>query len=117
VAVYFPGRRQLDSRVPEHWLLAEASYKTTTQPVPNLKTGARRDHPPAPCSAKEHPHRAQVPELEVPKTIMLAELGCFDQARSLLSQTIAQLNERGLALFARSAPRRKVDRRKSDATR
>jgi hypothetical protein len=53
----------------------------------------------------------------VPKTIMLAELGCFDQARSLLSQTIAQLNERGLALFARSAPRRKVDRRKSDATR
>jgi class 3 adenylate cyclase/tetratricopeptide (TPR) repeat protein len=43
---------------------------------------------------------AYQPQLEVPKTIMLAELGRFDQARSLLSQTIAQLNERGLALFA-----------------
>ena len=31
---------------------------------------------------------------------MLAELGRFEQARSLLSETIAQLNERGLALFA-----------------
>jgi tetratricopeptide (TPR) repeat protein len=43
---------------------------------------------------------AYQPQLEVPKTIMLAELGRFDQARSLLSETIAQLNERGLALFA-----------------
>ena len=31
---------------------------------------------------------------------MLAELGRFDQARSLLGETIAQLNERGLALYA-----------------
>ena len=43
---------------------------------------------------------AYQPQLEVPRTIMLAELGRFEQARSLLSETIAQLNERGLALFA-----------------
>jgi class 3 adenylate cyclase/tetratricopeptide (TPR) repeat protein len=40
------------------------------------------------------------PRLEVPRAIMLAELGRFDEARSLLSETIAELNERGLALVA-----------------
>jgi len=40
------------------------------------------------------------PRLEALRAIMLAELGRLDQARSLLSETLAQLNERGLALIA-----------------
>jgi class 3 adenylate cyclase/tetratricopeptide (TPR) repeat protein len=43
---------------------------------------------------------AYQPRLEVPRAIMLAELGRSDEARSLISRTIAELNERGLALVA-----------------
>ena len=34
------------------------------------------------------------------KAALLAELGCFDEARSLLTETVAQMNERGLAMLA-----------------
>jgi class 3 adenylate cyclase/predicted ATPase len=40
------------------------------------------------------------PRLDMMKAALLAELGCFDEARSLLTETIAQLNERGLAMLA-----------------
>jgi tetratricopeptide (TPR) repeat protein len=39
------------------------------------------------------------PQLEVRRAALLAELGRFDEARSLLADTVAQLNERGLAFF------------------
>ena len=34
------------------------------------------------------------------KAALLAELGSFDEAQSLLADTIAQINERGLAMLA-----------------
>jgi class 3 adenylate cyclase len=37
------------------------------------------------------------PQLDMARTAMLAELGRFDEARSLLAETIAQMNQRGLA--------------------
>jgi class 3 adenylate cyclase/tetratricopeptide (TPR) repeat protein len=40
------------------------------------------------------------PRLDMMKAALLAELGCFDEARSLLTETIAQVNERGLAMLA-----------------
>jgi class 3 adenylate cyclase/tetratricopeptide (TPR) repeat protein len=40
------------------------------------------------------------PQLDMMKAALLAELGCFDEARSLLTETIAQVNERGLAMLA-----------------
>ena len=40
------------------------------------------------------------PQLDTRKAALLAELGRFDEARSLLAETIAQMNERGLALLA-----------------
>jgi hypothetical protein len=40
------------------------------------------------------------PQLDVRKAAMLAELGRFDEARSLLAETLAQMNERGTALIA-----------------
>ena len=43
---------------------------------------------------------AYQPQLDTRKAALLAELGRFDEARSLLSETIAQMNERGLALLA-----------------
>ena len=43
---------------------------------------------------------AYQPELEMRKAWVLAELGRFDEARSLLVETVAQMNERGLALSA-----------------
>jgi ATP/maltotriose-dependent transcriptional regulator MalT len=43
------------------------------------------------------------PELEVQRSALLAYLGRFDEARSLLAETIARMNERGLALFAASS--------------
>ena len=39
------------------------------------------------------------PRLDLMKAALLAELGCFDQARSLLTETIAQTGERGLGLL------------------
>lgn len=43
---------------------------------------------------------AYQPQLDTRKAALLAELGRFGEARSLLSETIAQMNERGLALLA-----------------
>ena len=40
------------------------------------------------------------PRLHVLKAALLAELGRFDEARSLLAETVAQMNERGLTLLA-----------------
>jgi len=40
------------------------------------------------------------PRLDMMKAALLAELGRFGEARSLLAQTIAQIHERGLALLA-----------------
>jgi class 3 adenylate cyclase/tetratricopeptide (TPR) repeat protein len=40
------------------------------------------------------------PRLDMMKAALLAELGCFDKARSLLTETVAQMNERGLAMLA-----------------
>jgi class 3 adenylate cyclase/tetratricopeptide (TPR) repeat protein len=40
------------------------------------------------------------PELQMRKAWVLAELGRFDQARSLLAETLSQMHERGLALPA-----------------
>jgi tetratricopeptide (TPR) repeat protein len=40
------------------------------------------------------------PELGMRKSWVLAEVGRFDEARSLLAGTVAQMNERGLALSA-----------------
>jgi hypothetical protein len=40
------------------------------------------------------------PRLDIMKAALLAELGCFDEARSLLTETVAQVNERGLAMLA-----------------
>ena len=40
------------------------------------------------------------PWLDIMKATLLAELGRFDEARSLLTETIAQMNERGLAMRA-----------------
>ena len=40
------------------------------------------------------------PQLDTRKAALLAELGRFDEARSLLAETIVQMNERGLALLA-----------------
>ena len=39
------------------------------------------------------------PRLDMMKAALLAELGCFDEARSLLTETVAQVNERGLAML------------------
>ena len=39
------------------------------------------------------------PRLDIMKAALLAELGCFDEARSLLTETIAQTGERGLGLL------------------
>ena len=43
------------------------------------------------------------PRLDITRAALLAELGCFDEARSLLTETVAQVNERGLAMLAGSA--------------
>ena len=43
---------------------------------------------------------AYQPQLDTRKAALLAELGRFGEARSLLNETIAQMNERGLALLA-----------------
>jgi len=43
---------------------------------------------------------AYQPQLDTRKAALLAELGRFAKARSLLSETLAQINERGLALLA-----------------
>jgi len=43
------------------------------------------------------------PLLEVRRACVLADLGRFGEARSLLADTLAQMNERGLALFAAHA--------------
>jgi class 3 adenylate cyclase/tetratricopeptide (TPR) repeat protein len=40
------------------------------------------------------------PRFDMMKSALLAELGCFDEARSLLTETVAQMNERGLAMLA-----------------
>jgi class 3 adenylate cyclase/tetratricopeptide (TPR) repeat protein len=40
------------------------------------------------------------PRLDLMEAALLAELGCFDQARALLTETVAQVNERGLAMLA-----------------
>ena len=40
------------------------------------------------------------PQLDTMKAALLAELGRFDEARSLLAETITQMNERGLAFLA-----------------
>jgi class 3 adenylate cyclase len=40
------------------------------------------------------------PRLDLMKAALLAELGCFDEARSLLTETVAQVTERGLGLLA-----------------
>jgi class 3 adenylate cyclase len=40
------------------------------------------------------------PELRIRKSWVLAEVGRFEEARSLLAGTVAQMNERGLALSA-----------------
>jgi class 3 adenylate cyclase/tetratricopeptide (TPR) repeat protein len=40
------------------------------------------------------------PQLEVRRASMLAELGHFDEARSVLAETLAQMNERGLEFVA-----------------
>jgi tetratricopeptide (TPR) repeat protein len=40
------------------------------------------------------------PQLDTRQAALLAELGRFSEARSLLAETIAQMNERGLALLA-----------------
>jgi class 3 adenylate cyclase len=39
------------------------------------------------------------PRLDLMKAALLAELGCFDEARALLTETIAQTGERGLGLL------------------
>jgi class 3 adenylate cyclase/predicted ATPase len=43
---------------------------------------------------------AYQPQLDTRKAALLAELGRFGEARSLSNETIAQMNERGLALLA-----------------
>ena len=40
------------------------------------------------------------PQLDAWRAALLAELGCFGEARSLLAETLTQITERGLALFA-----------------
>ena len=49
--------------------------------------------------AKTQSARLQ-PQLDMMKAALLAELERFDEARSLLAETIAQMTERGLALLA-----------------
>jgi class 3 adenylate cyclase/tetratricopeptide (TPR) repeat protein len=46
---------------------------------------------------------AYEPQVEVLRASMLAQLGRFDEARSLLAQTVAQIEERGLRLLAAMA--------------
>ena len=48
----------------------------------------------------EAQNAAGQPEVEMRKAAVLAQFGRFDQARSLLAGTVAQMNERGLAPFA-----------------
>jgi class 3 adenylate cyclase/tetratricopeptide (TPR) repeat protein len=40
------------------------------------------------------------PQLDMTKAVLLADLGRFDEARSLLTETLTQLTERGLAFLA-----------------